>query len=113
MTVMARSKGLFGSRARERILKLLGLLERSYPRELAAVLGEDLSVVQRTADDLERDGVLASRLMGRTRIFELNRTYQHYAPLRDLLVRMGQSDPEIVEAARRVRQRPRRAGKEI
>jgi DNA-binding transcriptional ArsR family regulator len=113
MMVMVQSKGLFGSRTRERVLKLLGLLEQSYPRELAAVLDEDLSVVQRTANDLERDGVLASRLMGRTRLFELNRTYQHYAPLRDLLVRMGQSDPEIVAAAQRLRQRPRRAGKEL
>ncbi|MBV8371010.1 MAG: hypothetical protein JO036_19015 [Candidatus Eremiobacteraeota bacterium] len=113
MNVPVQSKGLFGSRARERVLKLLGLLERSYPRELAVVLGEDLSVVQRTANDLERDGVLASRLMGRTRIFELNRTYQHYAPLRELLSRMGQSDPEIVAAAQRLRQRPRRAGKEL
>jgi DNA-binding transcriptional ArsR family regulator len=104
---------LFGSRTRERVLKLLGILERSYPREMAALLDEDLSVVQHTVDDLERDGVLASRLLGRTRLFELNRTYQHYAPVRDLLARMGQSDPEIVEAAQSVRQRPRRARKEL
>ena len=113
MTVASRLKGLFGSRTRERILKLLGILERSYPRELATLLDEDLSVVQRAVDDLERDGVLASRLMGRTRLFELNRTYQHYAPVRELLARMGQSDPEIVEAAKSVRQRPRRARKEL
>ena len=113
MIAMSRSKGVFGSRTRERILKLLGLLEQSYPRELAAVLDEDLSVVQRNLDDLERDGVLASRLMGRTRLFELNRTYQHYAPLRDLVARMGQRDPEIVEAAQRLRRRPRRARKEL
>ena len=110
---MSRSKGLFGSQARERILKLLGILEQSYPRELAAVLDEDLSVVQRAVDDLERDGVLASRLMGRTRLFELNRTYQHFAPVHDLLARMGQSDPEIVAAAQRLRRRPRRARKEV
>ena len=113
MAVPAPPKGLFGSRARERILKLLGILDRSYPRELAVLLDEDLSVVQRAVDDLERDGILASRLLGRTRLFELNRTYQHYAPVRDLLARMGQSDPEIVAAAQRVRQRPRRAGKEL
>jgi DNA-binding transcriptional ArsR family regulator len=113
MTAMSPSKGLFGSRTRERILKLLGLLDRSYPRELALVLDEDLSVVQRTVDDLERDGILASRLAGRTRLFELNRTYQHLPVLRDLLVRMGQADPETVAAAQRVRQRPRRAGKAI
>jgi DNA-binding transcriptional ArsR family regulator len=113
MIVISRSRGLFGSRARERILKALGLLERSYPRELAAILEEDLSVVQRTVDDLERDGILASRLAGRTRLFELNRTYQHFVPLRDLLSRMGQSDPETVAAVQRVRQRPRRAGKDV
>jgi DNA-binding transcriptional ArsR family regulator len=113
MTAMSRSKGLFGSRTRERILKLFGLLDRSYPRELASVLDEDLSVVQRTVDDLERDGILASRLAGRTRLFELNRTYQHFPVLRDLLARMGQADPETVAAAQSVRQRPRRAGKEI
>jgi DNA-binding transcriptional ArsR family regulator len=111
--VKSRSKGLFGSRTRERVLKLLGLMDRTYPRELAALLDEDLSVVQRTVDDLERDGILASRLAGRTRIFELNRTYQHYAPVRELLARMGQSDPDTVEAAQRVRLRPRRAQKEL
>lgn len=94
-------------------MKLLGLLERSYPRELASVLDEDLSVVQRTLDDLERDGILASRMAGRTRLFELNRTYQHFGAVRDLLTRMGQSDPETVAAAQRLRQRPRRAGKEL
>lgn len=109
----SRSKGLFGSRTRERVLKLLGLMDRTYPRELASLLDEDLSVVQRTVDDLERDGILASRLAGRTRIFELNRTYQHYAPVRELLARMGQSDPDTVEAAQRVRLRPRRAQKEL
>jgi|SRR5947209_344830 len=113
MIVTSRSKGLFGSRTRERVLKLLGILERSYPREISALLGEDLSVVQRTVDALEHDGVLASRLLGRTRLFELNRTYQHYAPVRELLARMAQSDPEIVEAAQSVRQRPRRARKEL
>ena len=113
MIVPSLSKGLFGSRTRERVLKLLGILERSYPRELATLLDEDLSVVQRAANDLERDGILGSRLAGRTRLFELNRTYQHYAPLRELLARMGQSDPEIVEAAARLRRRPRRAKKEL
>jgi DNA-binding transcriptional ArsR family regulator len=113
MMVTSRLKGLFGSRTRERVLKALGLLERSYPRELAAILDEDLSVVQRSLDDLERDGILGSRLMGRTRLFELNRTYQHYAQLRDLLARMGQADPETVQAVQHLRQRPRRVGKTV
>ena len=101
----SRFKGLFGSRVRERVLKLLGLLERSYAREMAASLDEDLSVVQRTMDGLERDGILASRLAGRTRLFELNRRYQHYLPVRDLLTRMGQSDPDTVIAAQHVGRR--------
>ncbi len=113
MTVSSRSKGLFGSRSRERVLKLLALLERSYPRELARLLDEDLSVMQRTLNDLEQGGIVASRLMGRTRLFELNRTYQHYAAVRDLLLHMARNDPETVAAAQGVRRRPRRALKAI
>lgn len=106
-------KYLFGSRTRERVLRLIGLLEQTYPSQLAIALKEPLMVVQRTTADLERDGILASRAMGRTRMYELNKRYQHYHPLRDLLAQMGQSDPETVAAARQVRQRPRRAAKPI
>lgn len=106
-------KYLFGSRTRERFLRLLGLLEQTYPSQAAELLGETVVAVQRVVTDLERDGILASRLMGRTRVYELNKRYQHFRPLRELLMSMGQSDPEIVDAATRVRQRPRRTGKAV
>ncbi|HYZ16605.1 MAG TPA: hypothetical protein VE591_09400 [Candidatus Acidoferrum sp.] len=76
-------------------------------------MGEQIVSIQRTASDLERDGIVASRLMGRTRVYELNKRYQHYRQLRELLMSMGQADPELVEAAGTIRQRPRRVGKEI
>ena len=107
------AKFLFGSRTRERVLRLLGLLEQTYPSQAAALLGEAVVSIQRTVTDLERDGILASRLMGRTRVYELNKRYQHYRQLRELLVSMGQGDPELAEAVAAVRQRPRRTGKAI
>ncbi len=107
------AKYLFGSRTRERFLRLLGLLDQTYPSQAAELLGEQLVSVQRTANDLERDGVVASRQMGRTRVYELNKRYQHYRLLRELLMSMGQTDPQLVEAVSAIRQRPRRVGKAI
>ena len=106
-------KYLFGSRTRERFLRLLGLLEQTYPVQAAKLLNEPLLSIQRAAADLERDGILASRLMGRTRVYELNKRYQHYESVRDLLARMGQADPGVVTAAASLRQRPRRARKAV
>jgi len=94
-------------------LRLIGLLEQTYPVQAAKLLGEPLLSVQRVAADFERDGILASRLMGRTRVYELNKRYQHYATLHDLLARMGQADTELVDAVSATRQRPRRAGKAV
>lgn len=114
MPAEARSpKYLFGSRLRERLLRLLGIVDETYPSQAADVLDEPLVMVQRVASDLERDGILASRLLGRTRVYALNRRYQHYRVLRELLAHMGQADPQTVAAAGRIRQRPRRAGKPV
>jgi hypothetical protein len=80
---------------------------------MSELLGEHLNVVQRTLNDLELDRILASRLFGRVRLFELNRTYQHYGQLRELLRHMGLADPKTFEIVSRLRRRPRRAGKPL
>ena len=106
-------KYLFGSRTRERFLKLLGLVEQTYVSEASELLGESIVAIHRVATDLERDNIIASRLMGRTRVFELNKRYQQYAKLRDLLRAMGEADPQLIRALSSMRRRPRRAGKAI
>ena len=110
---MSRSDSLFGSRLRERILKLLALVEPAYPRQIAALLGEHLVSVQNAVAALQDLGVVASRLVGRTRLIELDRRWYAAAELRELLERLANADAEITQLAASVRQRPRRPGKEL
>ena len=65
----------FGGQARTRVLLGLRLLEESYPRELARVLELPLSGVQMAVRGLERDGLVAARAAGRTRLVRLNPRY--------------------------------------
>jgi DNA-binding transcriptional ArsR family regulator len=100
---------VFGSRARDRILFLLAIVGTSYPRELSRSLDISLLTVQRTVNDLERAGVLATRMMGRTRLAELNPRWFAAAELRSLLERLAESDPSLAEKAAEIRRRPGRA----
>ena len=67
-----RVSSLFGSSLRTEILALVAGLERSYPRELARLAERPISMVQRAISDLERAGVLVTRLNGKQREVYLN-----------------------------------------
>jgi DNA-binding transcriptional ArsR family regulator len=108
-----RVDSLFGSRLRERILKLLVLVEPAYPRQIATLLDAHLISVQNAVTALQDIGVIASRLVGRTRLVELDRRWYAASELRALLERLAEGDPNIRDIAAKVRQRPRRPGKKI
>jgi DNA-binding MarR family transcriptional regulator len=63
---------LFGSPRRTELLILLALLEESYPLELARMLSAKRFSIQTMIDSLELEGVVATRLIGRTRRVSLN-----------------------------------------
>jgi DNA-binding transcriptional ArsR family regulator len=109
----ARENSLFGSRLRERILKLLVLVEPAYPRQIATLLDAHLISVQNAVTALQDLGVVASRLVGRTRLVELDRRWYAASELRSLLERLVAGDSSIRDLAQNVRQRPRRPGKKI
>jgi DNA-binding transcriptional ArsR family regulator len=109
----SRDNSLFGSLFRERVLKLLVLIEPAYPRQIATLLGAHLISVQNAVVALGDLGVIASRMAGRTRLFELDRRWYAASELRALLERLAQADPEICKIAATVRQRPRRPGKPV
>jgi DNA-binding transcriptional ArsR family regulator len=110
---MTRADSVFGSRLRERILKLLVLIEPAYPRQLATLLGAHLFSVQNAVAALQDLGVVASRLVGRTRLVELDRRWYAASELRALLERLADADAEIRGIAAKARQRPRRSGKPV
>jgi DNA-binding transcriptional ArsR family regulator len=109
--MIERDPELFGSRNRTSVLVAIRLLEETYPSELAALLGIGLFVVQRVLESLEREAVIVSRLLGRTRRVALNPRYFAQKELAALLWKMGQYDLELQRKLGAKRRRPRRPGK--
>jgi hypothetical protein len=104
---------LFGTAVRTRVLLVIALLEQSYPREIARVAKAPLMSTQRIVNDLEKQGVLASRLHGAQREVRLNPSFFAYRELQALLLRLSQAEPALVRDIEAMRRRPRRAGKEL
>jgi DNA-binding GntR family transcriptional regulator len=103
----------FGGLTRTRVLIALGLLETSYPRELARLLDSPVSGVRKALGGLERDGLVSGRLVGRTRLVQINPAYFARRELRTYLLRLAEADAELDSAVRKLRRRPRVAGKPL
>jgi DNA-binding transcriptional ArsR family regulator len=108
-------EGLFGNATAEKVLFFLERYEEGYALGIARTFDDlPVSMVQRQLQRLEAAGVLASRLQGRTRVYEWNPRFAFREELRALLRKALQSLPaserERYFAARR---RPRRAGKPL
>ena len=93
------------------VLVSLRLLDETYPSELAQLLGIGTYSVQRVLEALEGEGVVVSRLMGRTRIVKLNPRYFAAEELAALLWSLGKRDADLQRLLAAKRRRPRRAGK--
>ena len=103
----------FGGRARTLVLLALSLLTESFPRELARLLEMPLNGVQQALQGLERDGLVAAQMAGRTRLYRLNPRYFAKEELEDYLRRLAEAETELVERTGKLRRRPRRAGKPL
>jgi len=110
---VVRQQAPFGSQTRSRVLILLRLLGSTYARELARLLEQPLSVVQKALRTLERDGLIAAQTQGRTRVFRLNPAYFATAELAAYLARLAQADRDLSARAASLRKRPRRTGKPL
>ena len=103
----------FGSRARTRTLVALQLLTETYARELARLLGLSLSSVQKALRSLERDGLIAGRTAGRTRLYRLSPRAFARRELERYLERLSEPEAALRDRAARLRRRPRRTGKPL
>src|SRR3990172_3310268 len=101
----------FGSRTRTRVLLAFQLLTETYARELARLLELSLSTVQKALQSLERDGLVAGRTVGRTRLYRLNPRAFARRELGRYLERLLESEAELHERAAGLRRRARRTGK--
>jgi sugar-specific transcriptional regulator TrmB len=108
---MVMTSSPFGGQTRTRVLLALRLLEESYPRELARLLVVPLNGVQTAFRGLERDGLVAARTAGRTRLYRLNPRYFARDELQRYLLRLSEPDSDLRARVAQLRRRPRRAGK--
>jgi len=88
-------------------------LGESYARELARVLRAPLSGVQKALQSLELDGMVAGRLVGRTRVFQLDPRYFARDALRVFLRRLAEPETALRSQVATLRRRPRRTGKPL
>jgi hypothetical protein len=98
----------FGSKTRTHVLLALQLHGQSYPRELARLLASPLSVVQKALRSLEQDALITGRMLGRTRLFQLDPGYFALPQLQGFLARLLQTDDRLKARAASRRRRPRR-----
>ena len=85
-----------------------------YPREIANSWSMDVSTVQNQLLRLERDGLLVSRTVGRTRVFEFNPRYAFKDEVKALLDKaLTRLPPNVQEQLTLQRKRPRRTGKPL
>lgn len=103
----------FGSASRTGVLLALRLLGESYARELARLLDTSLSGVQRAIQSLERDGLVAGRSAGRTRLFRLDPRAFARRELERYLDRLLEPETALRGRVASLRRRPRRTGKPL
>ena len=105
---------LLGSTSSERVLLFLFAREEGYPREIARFFDTDLAPIQRQLIKLEINGILSSRVVGRTRLYRLNPRYAFKTEVEALLARALEFYPaEEKEKLLLNRRRPRRSGKPL
>lgn len=105
---------IFGNKTAERVFLYLVNYGQGYARDIALTFETTLSMVQKQLTRLEAAGILASRLVGKTRVYELNPRWYFYKELKALLEKaLEASSEEDVKKYFRKRQRPRRAGKPL
>jgi predicted transcriptional regulator len=107
-------KPLLGSDAREKVLIFLMARESSYPSEISAFFNMSISQIQSQLDGLETGGVLISKLVGRTRVYEFNPQYAFLKELKALLEKAFLFYPDsLQESLKMNRRRPRRRNKPL
>ena len=105
-------EALFGNPNVERVLFFLLRQGEGYPSVIARNFGQALSVMQKQLARLEAGGIVVSRMVGRTRVYQINPRYPFKRELEAFLERaFAAVPPEDVRKFFTRRSRPRKPGK--
>lgn len=107
-------QSILGSESCEQVLIFIFARTQGYPTEIAAFYKVSKLPIQKQMAKLEAGNVLASCLVGRTRLYQFNPRYPFLKELKALLEKTLSFYPEsLQEELRMNRRRPRRAGKPL
>ncbi len=107
-------EAVLGSISCERALIFLAARDEGYAREIADFYATSLAPVQKQLDKLEAGGVLVSKSVGRTRVYQFNPRYPFLAELKAFLVKaISFYDQDIQSKLLLDRRRPRRRAKPL
>jgi hypothetical protein len=107
-------EALFGNRSAAQVLLFLEAYGAGHALRIADTYSVPVSSIQRQLRRLEASGVLLSRTVGRTRLFEFNMRNPTVRDLRAFLAAELELMPEAeLKQHYRQRQRPRRTGKRL
>ncbi|TAN43600.1 MAG: ArsR family transcriptional regulator [Nitrospirae bacterium] len=107
-------EGLFGNVMVEKILFTLYAYGEGYPLGMAKTFAVPVNRIQQQLKRLEDAGIVASRLVGRVRIYTFNPRYPFKKELQSLIAKAYEFLPEKdKDNYYRMRTRPRRTGKPL
>lgn len=107
-------EGLFGNITIEKILFFLYVYGEGYPMGMARVFGVPVNRIQQQLKRLENGGVVASRLVGKVRLYTFNPRFPFLKELKELVAKAYEFVPENEKDKYfSMRRRPRRAGKPL
>ena len=105
---------ILGSANAERVLIFLTTRGEGYARQIAKFFGSDPDSIQKQLVKLESGGVLMSKEVGRTVVYEFNPRYAFLPELKALLEKALTFYPEDEQERLLMdRRRPRRRGKPL
>lgn len=104
---------LFGTEKQTTLLLAIGVMGETYIAELTRLTGLSQAAISKYIDQMEQDGILATRTLGRTREIRLNNRFSAYEELKSLLETLATRRQDLVNAASQIRKRPRKRGKPL
>ncbi len=107
-------EAIFGNRTATLVLLFLEAYSEGHALRIANTFELGLSMTQRQLKRLEGNGVIESRVIGKTRLFTFNERNPTVKNLREFLKReLKQLPKDEIRKYFRQRQRPRRSGKTL
>jgi predicted transcriptional regulator len=107
-------EAVVGSEGAERVLLFLAARGQGYALEIADTFGMSVSNVQKHLERMERDGLLISEKIGRTRVYRFNPRFAFKQEVQALLDKVLSVAPiPLKEQLLLDRRRPRRKGKPL